>query len=56
MDKGGVRVAELNANVARQFPKAIRFLALLSTGQTVDWMFEPSVTTAGVYNLEAPTQ
>jgi len=52
LDKGGVRVGELNANVARQFPKAVRFIALLSTGQTVDWMFEPSVTTAGVYNLE----
>ena len=47
LDKGGVRVGELNANVARQFPKAVRFIALLSTGQTVDWLFEPSVTTAG---------
>ena len=56
LDKGGVRVGELNANVARQFPKAVRFIALLSTGQTVDWLFEPSVTTAGVYDLGGDSQ
>jgi hypothetical protein len=56
LDKGGVRVDELNANVARQFPKAVRFIALLSTGQTVDWLFEPSVTTAGVYDLGGTAQ
>lgn len=56
LDKGGVRVGELRANVSRQFPKAIRFIALLSTGQTVDWLFEPSVTTAGVYDLGATPQ
>ena len=56
LDKGGVRVGELRANVSRQFPKAVRFIALLSTGQTVDWLFEPSVTTAGVYDLGATPQ
>jgi hypothetical protein len=28
----------------------------LSTGQTVDWLFEPSVTTAGVYDLGGTAQ
>lgn len=55
LDAGGEMVGELNANVARQFPKAVRFIALLSTGQTVDWMFEPSITTAGLYDQDEGT-
>jgi prepilin-type N-terminal cleavage/methylation domain-containing protein len=51
-EKGGELVDQLFANVPRRFPKAVRFIAVLSTGQTVDWMFEPSVTTAGIYTGE----
>ena len=47
-DKGGVWKAAISAETPAEFPKAIRLRALLSTGRSIDWLFEPSITTGGV--------
>ena len=46
-DTGGVWRSELSAETPADFPKAVRLRALLSTGRSIDWLFEPSITTGG---------